>query len=88
MDLPKPYNSYNIFFILERAFLLEERKNYSGPPPGSVRPDPTGYEDVELPPLPPRYSHLQQILPIDWFCPGIKRRHNNKGHGGRFITIT
>lgn len=39
----------------------------------------TGYEDLELPPLPPRYQLLAPSLPRYWFVPGrnknAKRKH-------------
>lgn len=87
MEILKPYNSYNLFFIMERTLLLEARQigasNMSSHPPATAAPL-TGYEFIELPPLPPRYQHLQSTLATDWYDPGrnkrMKRRHS-KSHG-------
>jgi len=93
MKLPKPYNSYNIFFILERALLLELRKSYApGTASGqdsdsssSPHADTLGYYGpVDLPPLPPRYRHLASILPANWYDPGrnrLSKRKHSKTHG-------
>jgi len=85
MKLPKPYNNYNLFFILERALLLDSRKDYtedSSSRPSSPASFVTGYEGLELPPLPPRYRHL--VLPHNWYDPMRKRfvkRKHVKDHG-------
>jgi len=98
MKLTKPYNSYNIFFILERKLLLETRQSgaAAASPAKTARPRPsspdagapvaslTGYEYVEVPPLPLRYQHLQSSMEANWYDPGrkknVKRRHG-KSHG-------
>jgi len=93
MDLPKPYNSYNLFFILERALLLEARNIDSSTKCRSLSPPAQaaalyGYEFIQLPPLPSRYQHLQATLPPNWFDPGRKKlakRKHNKTHGGEEV---
>ena len=95
----KPYNSYNLFFIIERAWLLETRQLGStaasaeiARPSSSSNTDTaaalTGYEFVEIPPLPPRYFHLEMTLATNWYDPGrnkLKKRKHNKTHGGKDI---
>ena len=102
MKIPQPFNSYNIFYILERTLLLESKKNGAATIPtvhasssGSkkkkarnyARPyQSTGYENVELPPLPPRYEHLKPLLKANWYDPGRKmneKRKHTKSHGGK-----
>ena len=96
-SVQKPYNNYNVFFILERVRLIEARKKDKGAAVrddkksnhrshqsissngGSIIAGSTGYEDLELPPLPSRYKHLRSALPSNWFVPGksknTKRKH-------------
>ena len=96
VGLPLPYNSYNIFFILERTLLLESRENGAASSTKMVRPRPgsemngeapcTGYECIDLPPLPPRYKPLESVLKANWYDPGRKRyekRKHTKTHGGK-----
>ena len=69
MKLPKkPYNNYNIYFILERALLLNPTgANLLLQQSGSAVSEattPTGFECLELPPLPLRYRHLGMILAV------------------------
>merc|ERR1719221_627194 len=79
--LQKPHNSYNLFFILERAMMGGERGE-SGPHPTAKDAGLTGYEDFVVPPLPPRYKPIEQSLPRNWFAPGrnlvTKRKHVKK----------
>jgi hypothetical protein len=80
-SLARPYNVYNIFFILERARLIQAcdqvAKYKTAPakqlPSSSV--DFSGYDLLYLPDLPPRYHDL--LLPPDWYVPGknAKRKH-------------
>jgi hypothetical protein len=80
-SLARPYNVYNIFFILERARLVqacEQAAMYKAAPAKhmpSSSADFTGYDLLCLPDLPPRYHDL--LLPPDWFVPGknAKRKH-------------
>ena len=95
----KPYNCYNVFFILERARLLEARQLGSTAASAKIaRPSSpsntdsaaalTGYEFIEVPPLPPRYCHLETTLATNWYDPGrnkLKKRKHNKTHGGKNI---
>jgi len=103
MRLHKPYNSYNLYFTLERTLLVEARQQcqvddansastisriHSLPKPSPCAPTaaaaPTGYESIDLPPLPLRYQHLKRRLPANWYIPGknklVKRKHS-KTHG-------
>jgi len=66
----RPYDEYNIFFILERERLLQENNHaYSKQisfPVDQLCPLASSSDcGFELPPLPPRYRHL--ILPKDWY---------------------
>jgi hypothetical protein len=64
----KPYNCYNIFYILERERFLQSNSNNKRktvPPPSDFI---TGYELLDMPALPPRYENLD--LPSDWYMPG------------------
>lgn len=50
----------------------------------------TGYEDMELPPLPPRFQHLAPSLPRNWYVPGRaesvhKKRKHTATHGGKAL---
>lgn len=52
----------------------------------------TGYEDLELPPLPPRFQHLAPSLPRNWFIPGrnVSVKHKRKHtatHGREFSLL-
>jgi len=102
---PKPYNNYNLFFILERARILEGKQtgaiatsNRSNKISHSTLHDEyfstkriddipqslSGYEFIDLPPLPPRYQHLQSVLPEDWYDSvrnRLTKRKHKKTHG-------
>ena len=91
----RPYNCYNLFYILERELCLQssgvetwktantkETTDSSGS--GSVQEDDvsTDYSDLEIPSLPPRYQSL--ILQNNWFVHGkrnMKKRPHVKTHG-------
>ena len=91
--LIRPYNKYNIYYILERELLIqtrsdasycaakheyEQRSGYYFNKSNAL----TGYEYIELPPLPPRYQYLK--LPHYWYMPGKKKnvkRSHTKTHG-------
>ena len=84
-NVAKPYNSYNLFFILERALLIQARTGQSSTS-DSAHDDLSGYEGLEqdVPSLPPRYQHLK--LSPTWFIPGKKKnvhRKHTKTHGGK-----
>ena len=65
----KPYNLYNIYYILERELFLQSNSEYQSKD-ASVIPSNfiTGYEYIDLPDLPTRYASLD--LPFDWYMPG------------------
>jgi hypothetical protein len=89
MVLSWPHNAYNVFFILERQWLLNEMMSDRGHgvlsgSAAAVEPSYSlgGYESLVLPGLPTRYQHLQ--MPSGWFVPGknSKRKHTKtKGPG-------
>lgn len=85
-SIAKPYNVYNLFFILERFLLIQARDGMQAPPSTA---EFNGYEGLDLPPLPPRYQHLEPTLPEDWYVPGkqrlLKRKHT-KSHGGKSLS--
>ncbi len=81
-SLARPYNVYNIFFILERARIvqaaIEHATNGATTPAKQLQSssaDFSGYDLLCLPDLPPRYHDL--ILPPDWYVSGknAKRKH-------------
>jgi len=77
----RPYTEYNIFFQLEREYILQVllavEPTYE--PHEIFHPSQPSYRG---PNLPPRYAEL--VLPNDWYVPGKekrrKRRHR-KSHG-------
>lgn len=79
----RPYNVYNIFFILERARLLQDCIRDAYHDDGNQKKshslscccDLVGFDQLNLPELPARYLDLQ--LPPDWYVPGgkVKRKH-------------
>ncbi|KAL7533542.1 hypothetical protein ACHAWF_004533 [Thalassiosira exigua] len=80
---PRPYNRYNLYFILERESQVLARggttrwSSHRGAPRV-----PPGYERLNLPPLPPRFAHLD--VPEGWCLPGPRRkekRPHRKTHG-------
>lgn len=78
----KPYNCYNIYFILERERFLQSNSDYkrkTTPPRSNFI---TGYELLDMPDLPPRFENLD--LPYDWYMPGKRKavkRDRTKSHG-------
>ena len=78
---PRPYTEYNIFFQLEREYILQTL--YLVVPIFDSK-DAFDCSDVNYhgPPLPSKYSDL--VLPKDWFVPGKARRRkrsHRKSHG-------
>jgi len=80
----RPYSSYNIFFQLEREYILQALLGH--------QPKAKAGEDLDIddddairysgPPLPPRYADL--VLPRDWHVPGKnqrRKRSHRKTHG-------
>jgi len=86
---PRPYNSYNLFFQLEREYILQthlgHRPSLAGreafdPATADVARYPYPYPDG--PSLPARYRRL--VLPHDWHVPGKGRRRkrsHRRTHG-------
>ena len=83
--LSRPHNYYNVYFILERERLLQEKAT------GAIvsrRRDQnssfdlaaSGYDSMDLPDLPPRYQGLS--LENGWYVPGRNAgRKHVKTHG-------
>lgn len=80
----RPYNRYNIYFILERENIIISKggttKWSMSTDARKSQPINKGYENVNLPPLPSRFAHLD--LPDGWFIPGqTKKRPHRRTHG-------
>ncbi|KAL7523944.1 hypothetical protein ACHAXR_000372 [Thalassiosira sp. AJA248-18] len=83
----RPYNRYHIFFILERERLIVSKggsTKWSLWTADAREPQTTvkrGYENLNLPPLPPRFAHLN--VPEGWCIPGKqkKKRRHTRTHG-------
>lgn len=86
----RPYNRYNIYFILERENLILSKGGlgkWSSPSDTSSTPKqqttelPNGYKNLDIPPLPPRFGHLKP--PAGWYISGktSKKRVHRKTHG-------
>lgn len=88
----RPYNRYNIFFILERERLILGKggstkwsvSTSDGAGPQSilqVQSIPQEFKNLNLPPLPSRFAHL--YVPECWCIPGIsaKKRAHRRTHG-------
>ena len=77
----RPYNCYNLFFILERELFLQSRGVHTlKDQVDSIQVN--NYSNLDLPNLPPRYQSL--ILPDYWFVHGRKKnqtRPHIKTHG-------
>ena len=83
----RPYNVYNLFFILERARLIQACiEDVSSGTAAAIQQSSTsyhvaGYDHLCLPELPPRYHGLQ--LPSDWCVPGKNARRKHVATNGR-----
>lgn len=77
----RPYNRYNIYFTLERENTILSKGGTTSWSTGVVRGTPTpGYEDLAIPPLPPRFAHLAP--PPGWCMPRTNKvRRHRKTHG-------
>lgn len=87
----KPYNNYNIFFIVERELLIQARGKQPSPASSSTAFNFNGYDNIDLPAFPPRYAHLDGMLNPNWFVSGKKhlaKRKHIKSHGGEFFSYT
>ena len=83
--IPLPYNSYNVFYILERERIIHERNGKQQSRESSVATEFNLYGPLDLPPLPPRYLHLESALSPNWYIPGARKlakRKHVKSHGG------
>jgi len=86
MSIPpsaRPYTSYNLFFQLEREYILQIIHGYKTKieSKGIFDPADATYP-ADGPALPTRYENL--ILPFDWHIPGKTRRRkrsHRKSHG-------
>jgi len=81
---PRPCTEYNIFFQLERAYILQVllRAPPTDDPARAFHPRQPDYAGAGLPPLPSRYASL--VLPYDWHLPGKeqrRKRKHRKSHG-------
>ena len=78
----RPYSEYNIFFQLEREYILQVELGFRPQYDLSEIFDPVDAINYQGPPLPSKYSHL--IYLKDWHLPGKekrrKRRHR-RSHG-------
>mmetsp|Transcript_16828 Transcript_16828/g.35597 ORF Transcript_16828/g.35597 Transcript_16828/m.35597 type:complete len:389 (+) Transcript_16828:106-1272(+) len=79
---PRPCTEYNLFFQLERSYILQVLLSTQP----NIKPeeafDPSQDSYKGLPPLPDRYASL--VLPYDWHLPGKERRRkrkHRKSHG-------
>jgi len=78
----RPYTSYNIFFQLEREFILQAIIGYKSRIPPEEVFDANDRSNYSGGPLPRRYESL--VLPKDWHVPGKltrRRRAHRKSHG-------
>jgi len=83
LPTPRPYNSYNLFFQIEREYILQTLLGYQ---PTIASKDVFNPNDETYPAdgpfLPSRYENL--ILPYDWHIPGKglrRKRTHRKSHG-------
>eukprot|EP00571_Detonula_confervacea_P014904 CAMPEP_0172306528 /NCGR_PEP_ID=MMETSP1058-20130122/7582_1 /TAXON_ID=83371 /ORGANISM="Detonula confervacea, Strain CCMP 353" /LENGTH=327 /DNA_ID=CAMNT_0013018447 /DNA_START=23 /DNA_END=1006 /DNA_ORIENTATION=- len=78
----RPYTSYNLFFQLERDYILQTLLGFKPTIASKDMFDPADTMNYQGPPLPSRYSDL--ILPYDWHLPGKtqrRKRSHRKSHG-------
>ena len=77
----RPYNHYNLFFILERELYVQSRGVATQMSMRKTNPD-SEFLNLGIPPLPPRYASI--TLPEDWYdhvnSRSAKRVHR-KTHG-------
>ena len=75
----RPYSAYNIFFQLEREFILQSFLDVT---PSVDTVFDSAADDNIIPSLPQRYRDI--ILSDDWYIPGKaqrKKRSHRKSHG-------
>ena len=75
----RPYNRYNLYFILERERLIQMRGGHTTRRHETSLAD--SYFRVELPPFPPRYRNI--FIPENWYFPVKKnqKRLHRRTHG-------
>lgn len=79
---PRPCTEYNIFFQLERAYILQVLLNNQPNLDSNEIFHPSQSSYSGRPPLPSRYASL--VLPYDWHLPGKeqrRKRKHRKSHG-------
>ena len=66
----RPYNCYQIYYIVERELFLQSHSNYKAVDASAAAGGLpiTGYENLTVPDLPIRYACLD--LASDWYMPG------------------
>ena len=77
---PRPYTAYNIFFQIEREYILQQLGVVPKLKPEDIFS--TSNVNYDGPPLPARYQDL--TLPYDWHVPGKgrrKKRRHKASHG-------
>ena len=72
----RPYTSYNLFFQLEREYILQTLLRFTPTLSSEDFFDPADDTNYQGPPLPPRYHNL--LLRNDWHIPGKTHRRNRK----------
>jgi hypothetical protein len=78
----RPYTEYNLFFQLEREYILQIELGFKPDYEPSEIFDPSDSSHYQGPPLPARYSGLVYLY--DWHLPGKERRRkrrHRKTHG-------
>jgi len=78
----RPYTSYNLFFQLEREYILQTLLGFQPAISSADLFDPADESNYQGPPLPSRYANLK--LPSDWHIPGKtlrRKRIHRKSHG-------
>ena len=71
----RPYTAYNIFFQLEREFILQSVLDVT--PSVDTVFDPAADDNI-IPSLPQRYRDI--ILSDDWYIPGKAQRKKKRSH--------
>ena len=86
MKTKRPYNVYNIFFLLERARLLQEASVEDAKRTTTNFLSHPDVYPLSLPELPPRYHGLN--LPSGWYMPWTKAKRKHVATNGRESTRT
>lgn len=73
----RPYNHYNLYFILERELFLQQRG--VSPTTDLTKATHVDYTGLDLPPMPARYSSI--TLQEEWYLNKKKKRSHKKSHG-------